>query len=315
GTFETANPAPARAPIAQVAGDAAVSAAFEEVQAELVSARRDGRMVLRLLLDDVVEDHLIRDRIECNVEDLETLKASLRTRGQQTPIEVTELGNGRYGLISGWRRLRALRELSMESEDAVQHSTVLALVRTPEDRPAAYLAMVEENEIRADLSFYERARIVVQAVEAGVFKSDKAALQSLFASATFSRRSKIKSFMPLVRQLDTALRYPGQIPERLGLKLSKAIEERPEFLTHLVAVLKSAKIASSDDERRVLEHALKRTAQLVGADRKKSDAPLETLDLGQGLRMHVRKDKVEIEGARVTDDLITSLRAWLVKQC
>ena len=53
--------------------------------------------------------------------------------------------------------------------------------------------MVEENEIRADLSFFERARIVRRAVEGGVFGSEKQALQSLFSAASYAKRSKIKT--------------------------------------------------------------------------------------------------------------------------
>jgi hypothetical protein len=41
--------------------------------------------------------------------------------------------------------------------------------------PEAYLAMVEENEIRVGLSFYERARIVARAAEAGVFERHRGA--------------------------------------------------------------------------------------------------------------------------------------------
>ena len=40
--------------------------------------------------------------------------------------------------------------------------------------------MVDENEIRAGLSFYERGRIVAKATDAGVYTSDKTALAALF---------------------------------------------------------------------------------------------------------------------------------------
>ena len=95
-----APPSTTRAPIAQVAGDVAITAAFDEVKSELQTAQREGRMVLALPLDAVRADYLIRDRLSCDPEELHALKESLRTRGQQTPIEVTDLGNGRYGLIT-----------------------------------------------------------------------------------------------------------------------------------------------------------------------------------------------------------------------
>jgi ParB family chromosome partitioning protein len=44
---------------------------------------------------------------------------------------------------------------------------VLALIRRPETSADAYLAMVEENEIRAGISFYERARLAAEAAKLG----------------------------------------------------------------------------------------------------------------------------------------------------
>ena len=104
-----------RPPIAQVAGDAATQAALEEVADELRTAKTSGRMVLELPLSAVDETYLVRDRMQTDTAELEELIASLKARGQQTPIEVVELaqnqGQDRYGLISGWRRLTALRHL------------------------------------------------------------------------------------------------------------------------------------------------------------------------------------------------------------
>ncbi|AVW93587.1 hypothetical protein DA792_21340 (plasmid) [Celeribacter baekdonensis] len=156
-----ARPAP-RPPIAQVAGEAAVSAALTELTETVARARAEGRIVELLALSDVDKGHLVRDRVHVQSEDLDALKSSLLTRGQQTPIEVVDRGTGvspRYGLISGWRRLLALSEIEADQ--------VLAIVRQPKTSSDAYVAMVEENEIRADISFYERARIVVKALEQG----------------------------------------------------------------------------------------------------------------------------------------------------
>ena len=73
--------------------------------------RAEGRLVQSLALEAVVADHLVRDRLAAEDEAMATLKASIAARGQQTPIEVVDLGQGRYGLVSGWRRLAALHAL------------------------------------------------------------------------------------------------------------------------------------------------------------------------------------------------------------
>ena len=148
-------PAKRTAPIADVAADAATSAALSELSQTLQSARDQGRMILSLPLDAVQSDYLLRDRRVVDDDEMDALIASISARGQQTPIEVVALEDGRYGLISGWRRLQALRRL--QGPDGSGPQTVLALLRVPEQASDAYVAMVEENEIRVGISFYERA--------------------------------------------------------------------------------------------------------------------------------------------------------------
>ena len=252
-----APPAPAPVPpIAQVARDSAASAALAEVSAELASARAEGRLIQAIPLDHVARDHLVRDRLIVDPDEMAALKDSLRARGQQTPVEVVDLGSGTYGLLSGWRRVTALAELHAETGEA-RFATVQALLRTPETAEAAYTAMVEENEIRVALSPYERARIVAQSVEQGVFPSRKQALQTLFSAASRAKRSKIGSFLPVVEALDGVLRFPGALTERLGLRLSKALSEAPEFGRVLRVRLRKAEgITEPGDEIAWLEAAL-----------------------------------------------------------
>lgn len=246
-----------RAPIADVAGQAAATSALEKVAGELTAAKQEGRMIVTLPLDVVQPNHLVRDRMVLDAEDLDTLKTSLRARGQQTPIEVTELGDGKYGLISGYRRLQALKDLRGEAPDAAPN-TVLALIRHPEDASDAYIAMVEENEVRANLSYYERASIVRSAVREGVFPTDTAALQGLFASASRSKRSKIKSFLPVIDHLEMALMFPVAITERMGLALAARCSSDPDFTERLKDRLRKARPETAEEEQALLSKALDR---------------------------------------------------------
>jgi ParB family transcriptional regulator, chromosome partitioning protein len=246
------------APIAQMAGDAAAVAALREVTDELHSARTEGRLIQQVPLAAIEVDHLLRDRISHDDEDMAALRASLRARGQQAPIDLVDLGNGRYGLISGWRRLMALSDLHAETGDA-RFSTIKALLRRPDGSADAYLAMVEENEIRVGLGHYERARIAAKAAEAGVYPDVQAALRHLFSSASRAKRSKIGSFVTLYRQLDGVLRYPGTISERLGLALAAGLEVDAGLGPRLVQVLGLAKPKTPTEEQSLLARALRPT--------------------------------------------------------
>lgn len=231
-----AGPSIGSAPIAQVASEASTHAALEELSGVLEHARSKGLMIAELPLAAVDASHLVRDRLEQNADEMEALMSSLRARGQQTPIEVVAVaprGDGTtHGLISGWRRLTALRRLYDETSDP-KFAQVLARVIEPGSAEDAYVAMVEENEIRVNLSHYERARIAVRALHEGVFENQKLALQGLFANATRARRSKIGSFVTLVEALDDVLFYPTAITERLGLALVREMELDPGFATTL----------------------------------------------------------------------------------
>ena len=245
---------PAMAPIARVAGESAAEAALQEVSAAMARARAEGRLVLALPLEAIDESHLVRDRLGLDEEELAPLIASLREHGQRMPVEVAEMpgaegreAEGRFGLISGWRRLQALRRLRDETGDP-RFAQVLALVRRPADAAEAYVAMIEENEIRQGLSYYERARIAARSVDLGVFGSEKQALQRLFAAASRARRSKIGSFLTLYRHLDEGLRFATAIPERLGLALAKALETRPEAAADLREDLRRHPAASPAEE-------------------------------------------------------------------
>ena len=305
------------APIAMIAGEATAVSALREVAGAMQSAREQGRLVQSLPLNAIEADHLIRDRVTGDPEEMATLKDSLRARGQQQPIDVVDLGpketgEARYGLISGWRRLTALKDLYAETGEA-RFGQIQALLRRPEGASDAYLAMVEENEIRANLSHYERARIAALAAEQGVFKSPQDALRHLFANASRAKRSKIGSFIILHQELGSVLAFPAAIPERLGLALAAALEGVVEdeagspFGAKLRATLRAAKPKTAEAEARLLTAALRpdktgsKTAETV------KEIRLETTLGERGLR-------ITLTGSAVTHELAKRLATWLRRQ-
>ncbi|MEH6523978.1 ParB/RepB/Spo0J family partition protein [Sulfitobacter sp.] len=302
-----------RAPIADVASEASATAALEELSREMQDAQAAGRMIVPLPLAQIRLDHLVRDRIAQQDEDMEALLTSLRGRGQQTPIEVVALADGGYGLISGWRRCTALAQLHAEG---VGDGTVLAIKRRPDDASDAYLAMVEENEIRVGLSYFERARIAAKAVDQGVYDTPKQALLSLFGSASRAKRSKIRSFLALVSALDGALLFPQSIGERLGLQVSAGLEKDAGLAARLRSALETGKPATAEAELKILSETLvQKHPSDAGeqAEETPSKPGYAARDLRPGLSVRVHKSdgRIELSGPALTPDLRARLLQWL----
>jgi ParB family chromosome partitioning protein len=218
------------APIAQVAGEAAAlgSALDPEAEAERLEAatlrrlRREGWEVRAIPMARVRTDGMTRDRMVLDPDAMEELRSSIRTNGLRMPIEVSQRnradGEGEYDLISGLRRLTAMRDLEGPA------GAIRALSR-PEQAPAARLgAMIEENEVRANLSSYERGRAAALAVQDGLFRDLDEAVNVLFAQASKAKRSKVRSFALLHEELGDLLAFPEALSERQCLRLAAALK-------------------------------------------------------------------------------------------
>jgi len=241
---ETSGPlAKPAAPIAQVAADSA--GAFDprpaETRAEAARDRTDaerlraaegrGLVMLELPLDEIEADALVRDRTVLDADEMEELKLSIAKNGLRLPIEVFATPDDprgfRYGLLSGYRRLRAYRDLKALTKDP-KYDRIKAVLREPEAMGGTFAAMVEENEIRATLSHFERGRIAVIAAQQGAFVNTEEAVNALFPMASKAKRSKIRSFALIFEELGDMLAFPDMLTEKDGLKLAAALRDGAE---------------------------------------------------------------------------------------
>ncbi len=299
-------------PIAQVAGDTALQAAVDDLSAEIRTARVEGRLVQQVPLRAIEEAHLVRDRIAVDGEEMSALVESIRARGQQTPIEVVQLAEGRFGLISGWRRLTALKALHAETGEE-RFATVQVLLRQPESAADAYLAMVEENEIRVGLSYYERARIAARAAEQEVYPDEGAALRGLFAAVSRAKRSKIGSFIVIYHALDEHLRFAAAIPERLGLSLSKALKTDPDLQHRMRDALRHSPQETAEGEVRLLTGLIAGAGRPSRSSTSTSDSDNAWSDVIGGIHIQqtARGRKLVLSGSNMDAEFVERLKAWL----
>ncbi|MFD0860460.1 ParB/RepB/Spo0J family partition protein [Roseovarius aquimarinus] len=227
------------APIAQVAGDAAqnIQTASAEIRAgqarlaadsnALKEARAAGLLMTELPLEEIEPDAMVRDRIDLAEDEMIELRQSIAASGLRLPIEVFELaepapGGARYGLISGYRRFIAVRALQ-ELTGQAKYDRIRAIIRPRSEADGAFISMVEENEVRSQLTPFERGRIAVISAQQGAFLNVEEAVDRLYATASKSKRSKVRSFAMIFEELGDMLTFPEALSEKRGLRLATAL--------------------------------------------------------------------------------------------
>jgi ParB family chromosome partitioning protein len=151
-------------------------------------------------LDPVLIDaSFITDRLEGSSESHGALVASIREHGQQVPILVRPHPDreGRYQIVYGRRRLKAIAELGRRVRAIIKPLTDQQLV----------VAQGQENSARTDLSFIERALFAAKLEEGGFDREtimaalsvDKTGLSRLISSAVKIPRDVIEAIGPASR--------------------------------------------------------------------------------------------------------------------
>ncbi|MFY0597935.1 MAG: ParB N-terminal domain-containing protein [Cognatishimia sp.] len=313
-------------PIAQVAGEAAALSAMASVEDRAEAAKNAadaekwreadgaGHTVQLIPIDDIQPDYLRRDRIDEAPDARQELLESIRQHGLRGPIEVIALDEG-YGLIAGHRRLNAFKTLATTDD---QFRFIPAFIRSPSDSADAYVNMVEENEVRANLSHYERGRIAVISTQNGVFETVDEAVNQLFGSGSKSKRSKVRSFASVHEALGDLLQFPKELTERTGLKVASAL--RGGAQARLRAVLVDVAPITPQQEAAALEKALEvsqpETKDLSRGGRPTEIQRLPTVFLESGGQIDVSVSskgmKLEIKGKEIdadfAQDLLTEIK-------
>ena len=202
-------------------------------------------------LDAIEPDYLrLRDRLAEDVPALEELANSLLRTGLRTPVEIWRLSEPHppreYGLVSGFRRLAAFKLLA-ERSGLEKWSRIPAFLRAPGTEDELLRRIVEENDVRRDVSPWEKSRVAVAAAERGMFSSVEEAVDALYGSASPTKRSRIRAVCRAVLLLDGLLKEPWRLSQGQALRLATAAE-RENFGEAMQVALEESSAATFDSQ-------------------------------------------------------------------
>jgi ParB family chromosome partitioning protein len=185
---------------------------------------------------DLIEEDGPKDRLSFSDADVASLAASIKEHGQQVPIMVRPLADkpGRYKIVYGRRRLRALQSIGVPAR---------ALVRTLSDEEAI-LAQGQENSHRLDPSFIEKALFAAQLSDNGY---DQPVILDALAidKPMLSRMTKVARTIP-----ETVIQLIGSahgVGRRRWEDLADKAKDSSADLVQIASDLGLDQIPTSDD--------------------------------------------------------------------
>ena len=168
-----------------------LGALIEGVEKEVLEKKVEANLQIDI---NSIENNPFQPRTRFDNQSLEELAASIRQLGIVQPLTVREIGEGRYQLIAGERRLRAARLAGL--------THVPAYVRTADDTAMLEMALVE-NIQREDLDAVEVAISYQRLIE------ECSLTQEQLSDRVGKQRSTVANYLRL-------LKLPAEI--QLGIR-------------------------------------------------------------------------------------------------
>lgn len=227
---------------------------------------------------------LPRDRSQIDEEADHQLYMSILLDGLRQPIEVWDKG-GVYGLIAGHRRLTVYNALA---EDSDRYATIPAFIRAPETIPQAMAQMIAENEIRANVSPWDRARIVLEACDVRVFETPDEAIKALHPRASDVKKRRLRATVMVVETFRETFPDPHALSERKLLRLGATI--RAGLADMALEAIRRHKPKTTDQIWQLIAPIIDESEQvLAGAPRLKlPHAPRRMIQANPGI--HIRRE-------------------------
>lgn len=274
--------------------------------------------IVEIPIDKIDKKAFLRDRNRLLEDDLDELKWSIYRHGQRLPIEVCEAGDGTYQLISGLRRVLAIEEMPQIFGNEEKWTKVRALVRPFHSMSYTLAAMVDENEMRSGVSFFEKARLVYESVRKKHFPNHDDAVLTLFRHSSPAKRSKIRTFAEWYTTADSFLKFGEYLTERKALRLCHALRLADSKVFHEACAQNV--VFTPEEEWALLEPLIEEIEQgpIKGTRRgRKPKVPTigwtnrDTLNLSSGITLQKSRDShghvIRIMGRGVTCDTVENI--------
>lgn len=182
------------------------------------------KKILEVKLDAVIPNPYQPRKIFSQTS-LEELSQSIKTYGILQPISVRQMGEGKYELIAGERRLKAAKMAEFNTIPAIIHSGY-------NDKDSAVLAIIE-NLQREDLNFIEESEGYANLIEDHGFTQQELAIHIGKNQSTIANKLRILRLGEEIKKL--------LIENNLTERHARALLKLPDDQLRLVALNKIIK--------------------------------------------------------------------------
>ncbi len=219
----------------------------EKMDRPFVRRARGGRQLIRVRLQEIAPNPGQPRRVFSENSIIE-LAGSIRRYGLLSPLVVRPAGSGRYELIAGERRLRALKLLGESETDA--------MVLPVTDGESALIALIE-NLQREELGFFEEAEAYQALINERGVKRDELASRLCRSPSAIANRLRLLKLPPSVRAGICA----GGLSERHARALLRLPDEESQLAALNRAIKEQMNVRS-------LENLIERMLRAPGPEKK-----------------------------------------------
>ncbi len=242
-------------------------------------------------IDSIVVNPQVRK--EFTAASLEELADDIAEHGQDTPVIVRPLGQGRYELVAGERRLRAKKILQLRDPSNINHRMIRATEKTLNDQQKENRQLAE-NIHREDLKPLELAEVLAAQKETYGYTDEQ------LAKNIKKDRSFVTRHLGLLK-LSPELQYLISTGE---VKVNPALQKKESLVEKIVSDLPKGLRESIDTGERSKLDALKARDTYIDTSSSESNSPLET---NTSKPERLVKVSVSLDAAEAMVDLLALL--------